>query len=247
MTRIKTTIVMLTAVAISALVGQVQADEYYHINSLAQDIETKSKLLHREMVNFRHVPQYRYVRSDALELKRLSRQIHKFARNEGNIFELESCLDELAVVYQHTAELVDQIDFETTRGYGQTAGTCLVQDLMVDLEDCIYQMRADVAVIRNRTLRRAPIRVSNRATYARPAYVAPRPTVVVKTRPAYVPPRSTYVPRSYAGAKRVTVAGKNRAPNVSKYGNVKGRGRVSGPSRSGVTIGSGGFRLNINF
>lgn len=220
---------MLSVIAISALASHVQADEYHHIDRLAQDIQTKSKLLYREMVNYRHSPHYRHVRSDALELKKLARKIHTIARNEGCIFELESCLNELDALYHHTAELIDQIDLNRGYGSGYAHGeTCQIQDLMVDLEDCIHHMQADVAQIRNRTIRR-----SNRTTYTRPVYVAPRPTVVVATKPAYVPTRTAYVPRGYSNTRG------------RKHGYVKGRGHSN--NRGGITVGNGGFRVHFNF
>lgn len=233
MTRIKTTFAMLSMIAISALASQVQANEYHHIEGLAQDIETKSKLLYREMVNYRQTPQYRHVRSDALELKRLGRQIHAIAEKEGSIFTLESCLNEMDALYHHTAELIDQIDLQTAYRYGRRGETCVVTDLMVDLEDCIHQMRADVAKIRNRTIRQ-----SNRATYAKPVYVAPKPAVVVASRPVYVPSRKTYVPPRVHSTKRAY---------KQPYNKGYGRGYSGGNNRGGISIGSGGLRVNFKF
>ena len=253
MTRIKTTFTMLTMIAVSVLAAQAQADEYLHINNLAQRIQNKSSELHRQMKHYRYTPHYEHVRRDALDMKRLARDIRRLAEREGSIVTLAACLDELGALYQHTAELVDEIDFSLADGVGYVqGGTCLVQDLMVDLEDCIYKMKEDVAIIRARTIRNL-----SRRTYYTPAvrevYVPRRP-VYVPQKPVYVPPATRYVPnrQTYVppGFTRCPNTGRliasSRPPKkvkAQKYGN----GRGYNNNRGGITVGKGNFRVHFNF
>ena len=235
MSRIKTTIALLSMIAVSALTTQAQADEYLHINNLAQLIHDKSSELHKQMKHFRHTPHYDHVRSNALEIKRLANDIRKIAKREGSIVTLAACLDQLATYYHHTAELVDEIDFSVANGVGRVHADASyqVKALMVDLEDCIYQMRQDVAVIQARAYRSA----------SRPVYT---PTVTkVVTRNVYIPAKPRYVPK-YVPAKKYV-------PTKKGYAGTKafksGRGQVRGQSRSrgGITVGGGNFRVQFKF
>jgi len=254
MTRIKTTFALLSMIAVSAMATQAQADEYLRINNQAQIIKAKSSELHRQMRHYRYTPHYEHIRRDALDMKRLARDISRLAEREGSITTLAACLDELCVFYDRTAAWVDEIDFSLASGVGrvQPGGTCLVQDLMVDLEDCLYQMKQDVALIRARTLRN----VSRRTYYTpavrevyvprRPAYVPQKP-VYVPPKPRYVPNRQAYVPPGYARCPNTgrLIASSRPPKNVKAY--KYGNGRGYNNNRGGITVGKGGFRVHFNF
>lgn len=134
-----------------AATSTLTANEYRHIDSLAVQIQNKTKLLVKETVHYRHTGNYYHMVEDTREMARLARHIHKVAHNEGSIYHLEADLNDLDRIFHHIEGLFDLTELDAAHGGGHVHGnTKHVKKLLKRIERCIHHMRDDVAAIRAR-------------------------------------------------------------------------------------------------
>ncbi len=142
---------ILSVSAILTATSTLHANEYRHIDSLAVQIQNKTKLLVKETVHYKYTANYFHMLEDTREMARLARHIHEVAHNEGNIFHLEADLNDLDRAFHHVERLFDTTEIGAAYGAGHVQGnTKHVKRLLDKIEDCIHHMRDDIAAIRCR-------------------------------------------------------------------------------------------------
>lgn len=141
----------LTMVLVSFLaftVGQtVQAGSYQHIDELALEMQQQTRELYSEFkLHYRHVSDYRHLRSDGGKLFRLARHIHSVAHQHGSIHHLESDIAKADRIFHQLEELVDRIERRAHLGLGgHTHGDLRhIHTLMRSLESTLHHLQDDV-------------------------------------------------------------------------------------------------------
>ncbi|MEM9943964.1 MAG: hypothetical protein AAF939_20565 [Planctomycetota bacterium] len=141
--------IIATLFAIAVFQTNAKADIYQHVDGLAQDIQTKTRLLLRETVHYRYTPQYRSLVQCTRNLNRLARHIHEVTHFEGNLIYLQADLKELAHEFYNLESLFDRIELsQATSGCSRIVGnTGDVKHLLIAIEQCILEMHQDVSRI----------------------------------------------------------------------------------------------------
>jgi hypothetical protein len=142
---------LLSVSAMLAATSTLNANEYRHIESLAVQIQNKTRALVRETNHYRNTPNYCHMEEDTREMARLAQHIRDVAHNEGDLFHLQADLNDLDRVFHHVERLFDVTELDAAYGNGHVRGnTRHVKNLLNRIEDCIHEMREDVAAIRCR-------------------------------------------------------------------------------------------------
>jgi hypothetical protein len=140
---------MMTLVSLLTITAAqtVEAGSYRHIDELALQLQEQSRELYSEFkLHYRHVSDYRHLRSDSASLSRLASHIHSVAHRGGNIHHLESDMAKADRLFHHLEELVSSIEHNTRHhSGGHTHGDLRhVHSLMRSMESTLHHLKADV-------------------------------------------------------------------------------------------------------
>ena len=114
------------AVAFTALIfvlsPSVKGDEFDRIDSRAQKIQKKARLLIKETVHYRHTPQYRSLVAATTHLYDVATHVHEVAHFSNNLNHLQSDLADLDRYFHQLEGLFQATEDLTSRGLGQVHG-----------------------------------------------------------------------------------------------------------------------------
>ncbi len=210
---------IITAFVALAFATTAGADEYQHVDSMANRIQNKTRQLLRASRMFEHTPEYEHVVADVAEMERIGRHIHELAHHEASVFHLEQDLQELDTQFHHVVDVFLKIERDAAYGYGHSHGnTNRVRRILVELQETIHHMQEDVAAIRART--------------------RPQPHTAFRA-----PVRQTYGPAQVYRPQMVQPA--HGYHSGGGYGNI--RQSCYGQGRSGITLGNENFQINFGF
>jgi hypothetical protein len=180
---IKSITAVLTLVVATSFATQVNADEYRHIDQLAQKIQRYSKQLKNEVRHYRHTPEYNHLVNDVNNVYRLATHIHDVTHFEGNLFHLQSDLAELDREFHHLESVFDRIEHNAAYGNGHVHGsTAHVKRLLNNIEDSIHHITVDVQILRAPRVFHQPV---YRPVYRQPVYQQPTCRVPTYNRPSH--------------------------------------------------------------
>ena len=140
---------MMTLVSFLAITAAqtVQAGSYRHIDELALQLQEQARELYSEFkLHYRHVSDYRHLRSDGASLSRVASHIHSVAHRRGDIHHLESDMAKADRLFHHLEELVGRIEHDTLHPVGgHTHGDLHhVHSVMQSMESTLHHLKADV-------------------------------------------------------------------------------------------------------
>lgn len=234
MKRLTTKLFIASTILALLATTQANANDYLRLKSDARTIERKANKLAKETKHYRVTPQYEQLVCDVDQFISLSQHITDRVANGGSIGRIRTYVNQLDATFLHVEGLFDTIEYNAANGVGIKQGnTAHVKRHLNVIEDCILRMQEDVATIQARVRAeniRRPV-VVNRPVVVAQRPVVVRPTPVVKQRPP------TYYNAPARGSSR---ACPTRGRPIPAYSNP-------GSGRGGVTIGSGGSRINIRF
>lgn len=145
LTKTLTTLVL----ALTTLSASASADTYHHIDQLALSIDRKSQQLRREIVHYRHTPEYTHLSADTRELGRLAKHMHEVAHHHGSLAHLQADLKKLDSVFHHMEATFEQTEAAAAHGHGHIHGsTSHVGRLLHSVEDDIHHLQDDVRSLR---------------------------------------------------------------------------------------------------
>ena len=155
-----------TLFAISILITPAQADHYQTIFVLAQDVRDKSLAAIDEIDHQGGGPQFRHLRNDILEMKRLAARVHRKAHSRADICEIRFAVEELDEAYRHVARQTSQFESRFRYAGSPTFGApCQLTAIMNDIRTCVNALRSEVRYLIARTSCRIPNGRDWRADY----------------------------------------------------------------------------------
>lgn len=140
---------MMTLVSYLAITAAqtVEAGSYRHIDELALGLQEQARELYSEFkTHYRHVADYRHLRSDSAALSQLASHIHSVAHRRGGIHHLESDMAKADRLFHHLEELVAVAEHDTRHpGGGHIHGDLRhVHSLMRSMESTLHHLQSDV-------------------------------------------------------------------------------------------------------
>ncbi|NNE00103.1 MAG: hypothetical protein HKN47_22515 [Pirellulaceae bacterium] len=154
---------------LAALTTSASASTYNHIDQLAVTVARQARTVVSETRHYRHTPEYRHLRSDAIEIARLADHMHEVAHHHGSLAHLESDLAQLDAKFHHLESVFDRIERNAAVGHGHIHGnTAHVRRLLCSMEDNLHHLQDDV-----RALRRASHGVHRVPVVRQPAVTFP--------------------------------------------------------------------------
>ena len=147
-----TTKILIAAVAVIAIgisAETASANEYNHINRMAVKIRNQTRKLLRETEHYRHTAHYRHLVGDSAALRQLAEQSREIARDEGCLDTLAGYVAQMHETFYHLENLFDHTELLAAHYHGSVKGhTAHVKRLLESIDECICNMRDDIAVLR---------------------------------------------------------------------------------------------------
>jgi len=232
--------------AFALLVGvasQANADIWGHIDRQANDIERATKLLRSEVDHYRHTRYFGQLIGATARLKGQAIHVHNIADHSQCPKALKIAVRELDRAFHDAEDLFDRVEHNAAYGDGCVKGnTAHVKRLLNNIEDCIHNLRDDLA-------RLTRVQTRTRVDVYRP------PVEVIRTQ---VPRHPAYnINRGYggyggygSGYSRPAYGG--RSINIQSYDRGRsyyghGYNRSARGSGFGISIGGGSSRFTFNF
>jgi hypothetical protein len=142
----KITLAILILTTLAAFSGAVEADTYDHIDKLAKKLQKQTRELRQEFGrHYRHVDHATHLRSDALEIYKLSKHIHQVAHNEGSVVHLRNDLKNAERFFHH---LEAALAASNRSFFGHVHGRARhVHELMHEVEETLHHLNDDMNVL----------------------------------------------------------------------------------------------------
>ena len=129
------------AVTFTALATSASADTYHHIDQIALTIERQTQQLRREIVHYRHTPEYAHLYADTREIARLAKHMHEVAHHHGSLAHLQADLRTLDSVFHHMEQTFRAAEASAAHGHGHIHGsTSHVRHLLHLIEENIHHI-----------------------------------------------------------------------------------------------------------
>ena len=133
------------SLVLTTLSASASANTYHHIDNLALTIERQSQQLRREIVHYRHTPEYTHLYADTRELSRLANHMHEVAHRRGSLAHLQADLKQLDSAFHHMEATFENAEAAAAHGHGHVHGsTSHIGRLLHAVETNIHHLQADV-------------------------------------------------------------------------------------------------------